>query len=171
MLAIAAALPAGAALPALLSKRAADYMPFTDQAVLEMQVLHSTKALHLLGPYSRFHWNHPGPFFFYLLTPLYALSGHATRSVWLTVWICNTACLVAIACAVDRYAGRLQALITSALIAWQVICLGTENLCDPWGPWVTVLPFELLAVLCAAAGAGHPAVLAAAVLAFSFVVQ
>ena len=171
MLAIAAALPACAALPALLSRRASDFMQFTDQAVLEMQVLHSTKALHLLGPYSRFHWNHPGPFFFYLAAPFYALSGHATRSVWLTVWLLNAACLAAIAWVVDRCAGRLQALVTSALVAWQVLCLGAENLCDPWGPWVVVLPFELLAVLSAAVGAGLAALLAPAVLVASFVVQ
>lgn len=171
MLATAAALPACGALPAVMAKRAADFMQFTDQAVLEMQVLHATRALHLLGPYSRFHFNHPGPFFFYVVAPFYALSGHATKSVWLAVWLVNTACLAAIAYVVDRCAGRLQALVTSALMAWQVLCLGAEHLCDPWGPWVVVIPFELLAVLCAATGAGRRGALAPAVLVASFVVQ
>ncbi len=171
VLAAATTLPAWAALPTAFAKRATEFMQFTDQSILEMQVLHSTKAMHLLGPYSRFHWNHPGPFFFYLLAPLYALSGHATRSIWLSVWLLNVACLVGIVCVVERSAGRLHAFVAGALLAWQVTCLGADALCDSWGPWVITLPFELLAFLCVAVATGRPQWLPLSALVASFVAQ
>ena len=42
----------------------------------------ATRGRLLVGPYSRFGWNHPGPFYFYFQAPLYALSGHKAASLY-----------------------------------------------------------------------------------------
>jgi hypothetical protein len=171
LLSLAATVPAWAVLPAALSKRAAEFAQFTDQAVLEMQVVHATRALHLLGPYSRYHWNHPGPLFFYLMAPLYSLSGHATRSIWLSVWLLNAACLSGIVYVTGRTAGLVHAGIAFCLLALQTIWLGPEMLCDSWGPYVVVLPLELCLFTCVAVASGSPRWLPLSVLAGSFAAQ
>ena len=50
-----------------------------DAAATEIFVLHATRGPWPLGPYSQFYWNHPGPLMFYLLAPVYALSGQQRR--------------------------------------------------------------------------------------------
>lgn len=166
-----ALLPTFGALAPIFSQKAAAFAQFTDQAVLEIQVLHATKALHLLGPYSRYHWNHPGPLFFYSMLPLYVALGHRSSSLWLSVWLINVACLAAMVLVVHRVASRRHALLTAALLAWQVVLLRLEVLCDPWGPLVVVLPFELLLFLGVGLATGHARLLPLAVLVASFLVQ
>ena len=43
-----------------------DYLFTGDGATLELRTLHAAHGAQLLGPYSGFYWNHPGPAFFYL---------------------------------------------------------------------------------------------------------
>ena len=171
LLAAGATAPAWTVLPAALSGRASGFSQFTDQAVLELQVAHATRALHLLGPYSRFQWNHPGPLFFYLMAPLYALTGQASWSLWISAWLLNVACIAGIVWITGRTAGRLHAVLAFALLVCQTLHLGPENLCDPWGPYVVVYPFTLCLFASAAIASDHPRWLPVAVLAASFVVQ
>ncbi|MCB1167166.1 MAG: hypothetical protein KDK33_13475 [Leptospiraceae bacterium] len=44
-----------------------------DPALAEMAVQEAGQFERILGPYSRFGWNHPGPLVYYLLWPFYAL--------------------------------------------------------------------------------------------------
>src|SRR3954462_2167548 len=46
-----------------------------DAAALEFGTWHAARGHQLLGAYSRFGWNHPGPAFFYLAAPLYEALG------------------------------------------------------------------------------------------------
>jgi len=48
-----------------------DYLFTGDGATLELRVLQAAHGGQLLGAYSRFYWNHPGPAFFYLALPIY----------------------------------------------------------------------------------------------------
>lgn len=168
---VVALLPAFAALPIVSSERSAALLPWTDHAVLELQVRQATESALLLGPYSRFQWHHPGPLYFYLLAPAYALSGHATSAIWGTVWTINALCLAGIVWIAHRAGGRGHALITALLLALQTRFFPVQALCDPWNPVVIVLPFELLAFTCAAIGAGNAGLLPLATLVASFVVQ
>jgi hypothetical protein len=168
---VVALLPAFAALPIAFSERPGALLPWTDHAVLELQVRQATESLLLVGPYSRFEWHHPGPFYFYLLAPAYALSGHATSAIWATVWTLNALCLTGIVWLVHRAGGPGHALLTAVLLALQTRLLGVDKLCDPWNPIVIVLPFELLVFASAAVGAGNPRLLPLVALAASFVVQ
>src|SRR4051794_6892165 len=52
-----------------------DYLPNVDIAVFELGVRNTLHHGAFVGPYSRFGWNHPGPFIFYLVAPIYWLLG------------------------------------------------------------------------------------------------
>src|SRR5260370_68615 len=59
----------------VLRARASEPPPAADKAVIELYTIRATRLELNVGAYSRFGWNHPGPFFFYLAAPLYAPSG------------------------------------------------------------------------------------------------
>jgi hypothetical protein len=46
-----------------------DFWSYGDLAVIELSVRNALRGHPLLGPYSRFGWDHPGPALFYLLAP------------------------------------------------------------------------------------------------------
>ena len=53
-----------------------DWTPVADWALIDVEVRGvGTVAMFLIGAYSRFGWNHPGPIAFYVFAPGYALSG------------------------------------------------------------------------------------------------
>ena len=64
-----------------LARQAADAPATSDMAVIESYTLLASRAELLLGAYSRFQWHHPGPLYFYLLAPFYALSGEKTAGL------------------------------------------------------------------------------------------
>jgi hypothetical protein len=57
------------------------YYHYGDQAILALRVGDAMKFHAEVGPYSRFGWSHPGPALFYLLAPVYSLSGTNPRSL------------------------------------------------------------------------------------------
>src|SRR5690242_2115556 len=59
-----------------------NYVATSDLAIVESRVRDvGTRGTPLVGPYSRYHWNHPGPFFFYALTIPYRVLGSNGRSL------------------------------------------------------------------------------------------
>jgi hypothetical protein len=68
--------------------------PASDFALLELSTGEALRATQLLGPYSRFGWRHPGPAYFYLLAPLYGVSGASSASLPVAVLIFNWAALL-----------------------------------------------------------------------------
>src|SRR5687767_5787442 len=60
-----------------------------DGAALELGTLHAAAGTQLLGPYSRFGWNHPGPAFFYLALPIYELCDRRGSALNLFAFMCN----------------------------------------------------------------------------------
>src|SRR5688500_15389528 len=57
----------------------------SDLAVTELYTELATRGQLLVGPDSRFAWNHPGPIYFYVLAPLYAASGHRAGALFSAV--------------------------------------------------------------------------------------
>ena len=85
----------------------------------------------MVGPYSRFGWNHPGPFYFYLQAPLYALGGHKAASLYAGALAINLLAILTLAWVVSREnRGPLLVLITAAcvLFAWRA----PRFLASPW---------------------------------------
>lgn len=127
-----------------------------DVATIELRVLHAMRFEQALGPYARFGVSHPGPLLFYVLAPIYALSGRVAGSMYVVAAAINLAATIGLVHVVwTRVTGTLPraavllgvALLLGALMgAHQPLGLAT-----PWNPFVTIVPFGLLLVLVAAA--------------------
>ena len=145
-----------------------------DMALLEMYTRHAVDGRQALGPYSRFGWNHPGPVYFYLLAPLYWLSGDSSTSMFLTARIMNllsALCLLGTLYAFTRESGPLTTAWSSLVTLLYVVYLGAGLVCSPWNPWIVIFPSALFMVCCAACATGKPLFLPAVVATGSFLVQ
>src|SRR3982751_419405 len=67
-----------------------------DAAALEFGTWHAARGEQLLGAYSRFGWNHPGPAFFYLAAPLYEVLGERGQALNLFTFSVELMCAIAI---------------------------------------------------------------------------
>ena len=67
-------------------------VPYGDYSIIELQILRAARGQQLLGPASRFGWNHPGPLYFYLLAPLYVLAKLQRWSLFFGTGIVNLVC-------------------------------------------------------------------------------
>src|SRR6185436_4168126 len=65
----------------VVSRREERFREVSDGAILEISTIEALKGRQLLGPYSRFGWNHPGPLYFYLQAPWYLASGSHTAGM------------------------------------------------------------------------------------------
>ncbi|MEJ5255029.1 MAG: hypothetical protein WHS89_06730 [Acidimicrobiales bacterium] len=148
------------------------WLPAGDWAVIELRTRDvGTAATPLVGPYSRFGWNHPGPLLFWLLALPYRLAGSDSGALLLAAALVN-ALAVAGMLVIAWRRGRLVLVVgTAVVVALMMTHLGPSFLRDPWNPSVTVLPFGLLVMLCWSAVEGDRLGLPAAVLVGAFLVQ
>ena len=125
----------------------------------------------LVGVYSRYGWNHPGPMMFWLYAVGYRLFGSAFSGMIMTAAVLNAASAGgAVVLAWRR--GRLVLAGTVAVsLALVVNTLGPSLLRDPWNPWITVLPFGLLVLATWAAVEGDTVALVVVAVAGSFLSQ
>lgn len=147
------------------------WYPTGDWAVLAMRIADVGHNTPLLGPYSRFGWNHPGPLLYWLLAIPYNLLGG--RSVDLLAGSGLFACAVSGAVlAIAWRRGRLPLVaLTSAALAVLIHSMGPSMLRDPWNPYVTLLPLALLVFLAWSGAEGDRWSWPALLLIGSFLVQ
>lgn len=148
-----------------------EWLPVSDHA-LEMLRMHDVGTRHtpLVGVYSRFGWNHPGPLFLWIDAPSYRLLGPAGVLAWTTVT--NAAWSLVTVAGARRFAGDPFSIATAAVLALATAAGGPALLADPWNPWIAVgAVFCCIVNLMAFAehGAGRSALIASA--AGSFAVQ
>ena len=62
------------------------FAPSGDAAIIELSVRRALDGVQLLGPYSRFGFEQPGPAAFYAQAPFYWLGGASSRSPYLLTW-------------------------------------------------------------------------------------
>jgi hypothetical protein len=155
--------------------RAGYFVPRFDYAIQELGVQEAARAQRLLGPYSRFGFNHPGPFLFFVNVPAYLLFGkNAGLSMVLTRLVVDGICIALILVLVDRIGRRAVAWGAAAGLVWFELRAGLEWFRDPWNPYVVVLPIVLALVAGAAlfdAPPGRRGRLVALVVAGSFAAQ
>lgn len=147
------------------------FLPFGDQAVLELSVRKVGEDPVLLGAYSRFGWYHPGPLAAYLLAVPYRLLGEAHQALSLGALVIAAVTAVCCVLLVRRRAGDATALFTVVVLAVSVRLLGADFLRDSWNPYLPVLPLLLTALLCWSALAGDRWALPLATLPASLAVQ
>jgi len=148
-----------------------DWHPSGDWALLAMRIEDVGHATPLLGPYSRFGWNHPGPLLFWVLAVPYHLLGWSARSMLAATAFLNAAALAGtVTLAWRRGRLPLAALTTFALVIL-THTMGPELLRDPWNPYITMLPVALLVMLCWSGAEGDRWAWPAALAVGSFIVQ
>ena len=123
------------------------WRPSGDWAVLNLRVEDVGSQTPLVGPYSRFGWNHPGPLLYWLLAIPYHLFGDKPEAL-LTAAATLNALTVAAMSLVAWRRGRLALVsCTMAAIAVLLHAMGPAMMRDPWNPFITLLPLALIAFL------------------------
>lgn len=142
-----------------------------DQAVIELGTREAEHADVTLGPYSRYGWSHPGPFWYYLLAGPYRLLGSSSAALYLAVLAVHALFAGLVVGLSARLAGRAAAAGAAAGILLLYAVLGAEVFHSIWNPYALLLPLLLLIVLASRAATGSLAALAGAVLVASFLAQ
>jgi hypothetical protein len=154
----------------VIARSASPMYPLSDEALIELATLNTLSGPQLLGAYSRFGWNHPGPMLFYLLAPIYALSGHATAALSAGALAINLAALAAIFVVVVRRGGPALTFAFAVLFALYLSRL-EPLLVSSWNAHVDLLACAAVMVIGAAVAAGRVNLLPLLAVAGSFVVQ
>jgi hypothetical protein len=148
--------------PAVLTK--------SDIAVTELYVQLASQGDLLVGPYSRFFWHHPGPLYFYLQIPFYALSGESGGGLYVGALAINLAFLAIAAWVLLRRDGG--ALAVAMLAGWLLVAhRGGFLAASPWTAHVPVLATLTFVIVAGAAASGRRWMLPLLVAVGSFIAQ
>ncbi len=123
------------------------WRPSGDWAILNLRVEDVGRHTPLVGPYSRFGWNHPGPLLYWLLAIPYHLFGDKPEALLTAAATLNALTIAAMSLVAWRR-GRL-ALVSCTMAATAVLlhAMGPAMMRDPWNPFITLLPLALIALL------------------------
>jgi hypothetical protein len=142
-----------------------------DLAMQDISTRNIREGRAVLGPYSRFGFNHPGPAYLLLRLPAYYLSGCSSSSSYITVPLLIAASLAGSVLVLGRFCrGSVTILCCLLLSVYLVMTPWTVWLRD-WNPFVIIFPFLLYSLACAAVGAGDDRWMPVAVLTGSLVAQ
>jgi hypothetical protein len=132
---------------ALITWVGSDWVPIHDVAVTDMRVRDVWSSdTPLVGPYSRYLWNHPGPVMFWMMAVPSALSGQAAWGT-LVGGVLIQAIAVVWAGVLSWKIGRLTTVVlTMAAMLVTVRSIGPLVVLEPWNPHVA-LPWFVLFVL------------------------
>jgi hypothetical protein len=144
-LGVLALLPIVPYLTFLLRTGVPRYRLVGDQALLEQATRHVFRGDTLLGPASRFSFNHPGPLFFYLTAPLQAAFGSASTGLYVGTCLVNAAAAAAIV-ACTRIFGRRSHAVAALLVVFTWFVAFGNVAANPWSPLVIVLPLAAFLV-------------------------
>ncbi|NCY17898.1 MAG: hypothetical protein EBX39_14295, partial [Actinobacteria bacterium] len=141
-----------------------DWMAVGDFGTLRLRTLDvGTSHTPLVGIYSRWGWNHPGPMLVVFMAPALRLTGGAGHGLLLGALLINLGAIASVLVIARRAGAEILALLALASVVL-IRALGSGELLDPWNPYV------LIVALFAAAIAAWRAVLGDRVAAIVFVV-
>ena len=137
-----------AALPFLLTiahSWGAHWSPAGDRALIELHVRDVLDPAHipLLGPYSRYGWEHPGPLGYWVLAVPYAALGAESWSLLVATALVNAVSALGFLAIVKRRGGLDLLVPATFVVVALTTSLGPRTLIDSWNPYVTVLPLLL----------------------------
>jgi hypothetical protein len=144
--------------------------PVGDRALLESYTLLATKGQIMVGPYSRFGWHHPGPLYFWLAAPFYALSNYRSDGLEIAALAINAVSVAIVGWIAIRFA---SALLQIALLAGLAVYLWRIDtiFMSVWNPYIVILPTIAVSVTCAAILTGQIRLLPLAAVLGSFIAQ
>ncbi|MGQ0823428.1 MAG: hypothetical protein ACT4OX_00100 [Actinomycetota bacterium] len=93
----------------------------------------------LVGPYSRFGFDHPGPLLFWVLAPFHLAFGDT--GVLVGAGMVNAAAITGALFIARRRGGLPLSTLVGVAVLLLMQGLGSSLLIDPWNPWIPVLPF------------------------------
>jgi hypothetical protein len=159
-----------AAAMAALTRTTPAVMTKSDIAVAELYVQLASQGNLLVGPYSRFFWHHPGPAYFYMQVPFYALSGQSGGGLYVGALVINLLSLGITSWVLLRR--DKGALAVASLAAWLLVAhRGGFLAASPWTAHVPVLATFTFVVVAAAAGSGQRWMLPLVAVVGSFIAQ
>ena len=171
MLAAATIVPLAVAFAVLFTRRRGRLSAYGDTAILELSVRDVFHHPVLLGPYSRYHWHHPGPLLFDWLAIPYRVLGSHAHALYQGTLLTAAIAIGVVAWITHRQAGPVLvgwAMVAVAAFVWAV---GPEVVRRPWNPWITILPLLAVIALAWHAATGRLWAYPFAVAGGSFVVQ
>lgn len=126
-----------------------------DYSGIELAVRSIPSGTVLLGPYSRFHFSHPGPAFLYALGPAYLAFGGTTTGIFAGAWLVNALSAIAMVVQARLWSGRRLAFSTALVVTvWLAAFSNTSGY--PWNALVVVLPLTAYLATCATLARGEP---------------
>lgn len=144
------------------------WVPVGDDATIELLVRDVGQHTTLVGFNSRFTWNHPAPWTFYLLSVPYALSGSVASSLLVGAGLVNAVFAGTFGWLAHRRGGFPLLAWAGFLFAVLMFGQGYGLLRDPWNPWMAMLPFAVYLLAVWSLACGDVGVLPVAVLAGSY---
>ncbi len=142
-----------------------------DLAMLDISTRNLAEGRSLLGPYSRFGFNHPGPAYLFLRMPLCLITGCSGSASYITVPLLITVCLAAAFILVRRSCGDTVSIVFCLLILFYLMQTSPVVWLRDWNPFVIIFPFLLFVMACAAVASGRTGWFPAAVVCGSLVAQ
>ena len=142
-----------------------------DAALLELSTRNVFSRWILLGPYSRFLFFHPGPMYFQIRYPVYAILGQSSSSFLVVTVLIQMLCLYFAWRSVESSEGAATASVFLVPAALYLLATDKSIWLSEWNPHIVILPFMLFVISLAAAVSGRPAWLAASVVAGSLAAQ
>lgn len=141
-----------------------------DQASLLLRTWEvGTRHTPLVGAYSRYGWDHPGPLLFWVSAPGVRLFG--PPGLLATAGVVNALAGAGAVLAAHRVGGWHLAVPAAVAAAVMMHALTASGLVDPWNPYVAVVPFLLYLVCVWGAANGDRILLVGAVVSGSWCVQ
>jgi hypothetical protein len=142
-----------------------------DFAFLELATRSALRCKAMVGPYSRFGWDHPGPAAFYWFAPFYEASGQQAAALGVAAAAIFGASLAVVIVACRRAAGPWAGVAAAVVCGWLVEVWGWRSIGNAWNPVVVVAPLFATGVLAAGVVVGRRWLLPVLVGAASFCVQ
>jgi hypothetical protein len=154
----------------LISQPSPQQWVSADLALFEIYTRNAASGQQMLGAYSQYGWNHPGPLPFYTFLPFYLVAGHGQHALNGGALAANLLALLGMAWMTMRYGGG--PLATAVAIFLLVYLVRIPELPSSfWNPHILVLPLAAWLALCAAIAIGEIALIPVAVLIASWMIQ
>ena len=116
-----------------------DWLPIGDYRTLQLRVADvGSSETPIIGVYSRYQWNHPGPMLFYALALPYRLSGSSPIGLLIGALLINLG-VIASTLWIAARAGRRTFVLVGFFIALLCIGMNPAGLADPWNPEFVIL--------------------------------
>jgi len=166
---VLALVPAIVAVAALAGRR---WIPLPDTSIINVRVRDVFGGdIPLVGAYSRYGWNHPGPLLFYALAPLNALAGGATWGTLVSASVLQGIAIALAARLAWRRGGLGLVLLVLAAMEWTAVAVGPQLFVDPWNPNPPVLFLGLFILQLWSIALDEPRQIVGAVVVGSFLIQ